>query len=145
MKKIFLLIVYTVFLSNIYGETPDDLIGLTPADLIDKVGAPQKTLVERGGKKIEDDVVFFYPNRTYFYLNRSRVWQVRYDKKYSDEILGFSLGDDKSRVIEILGDPLRSDTYSIVYKRPDKGYPVFLRIFFENNKVDDVYLYRGDY
>lgn len=140
-----LLLLFILTTTLLSGEIPDDYLGYTPKTLIERVGAPDMTLVERGRKKAEDDVVFYYNNRTYFYFNQSRVWQVRFDKKYNGELLGFTLGASRDDVLELLGEPIKTHEDSIVFKRPDKGYPVFLRIFFKNDKVEDVYFYRGDY
>lgn len=144
MKLLFASILF-IFSFSLFAVNAEQFIGMTPEKLISKVGAPDQVLVDRGGVQVEDDVVFFYNNRTYFYFNQSRLWQVRYDKKFGGDIINFKIGSTKEEIIESLGEPLKEDTFSITYKRPDKGYPVFLRIFLKDNKAEDIYFYRGDY
>lgn len=143
--KLIITSIFILLSLNIHALNGDDYIGLTPEKLISNIGAPAQVLAQRGDVKVEDDVVFFYDNRTYFYFNQSRLWQVRFDNKYNGEILDIKIGSTREEIIEKLGEPIKEDSLSIIFKRPDKGYPVFLRIFLNQNKAEDIYFYRGDY
>lgn len=143
--KLYWTLILVIISFNLFSLSWDDYIGMTPKSLIESIGSPDQVLTERGGHKKEDDVVFFYPDRSYYYFNLNRIWQVRFDKKYEGDILGFKIGETRESIVELLGEPIKEDVYSIIYKRPDKGYPVFIRIFLVDNKAEDVYFYRGDY
>ena len=81
----------------------------------------------------------------YLFWYGSRVWQVRLDKRYEEDLDGFPLGLPKEDILARLGDPYYSDDESFVYVLPDQGYPVRLRLFFGDNLVTDLYIYRGDF
>lgn len=142
MKKT-LIILLLLITSNLFCV--DKYLGLTPKEIIQEIGSPKYVLAERGNRSQEDDVVFFYENRIYVYFNQSRVWQLRVDDKYSSDILGLHMGDTKEKIVEVLGSPIEELEDSFLYIRPDRGYPVTLRVYFLENKLDDIYIYRGDY
>lgn len=142
MKKIILSIIILTAV-NIYAY--ENLIGSTPEQLIEKLGAPEHVFVERGKSDTEDDVVLFYKSRLYVYFNQNRAWQVRADERFSDKFLDISIGTTTEEVKKVLGEPADVVEGSLIYKRPDRGYPVFLRLYFKNDKLEDIYVYRGDY
>lgn len=142
MKKIIFTITILVAV-NIYGY--ENLIGSTPEQLIEVLGAPEHVFVERGKSDSEDDVVLFYNSRLYIYFNQNRAWQVRADEKFKDKFLDISIGATLEEVKKILGEPAEVVGGSLIYKRPDRGYPVFLRLYFKSEKLEDIYVYRGDY
>lgn len=142
MKKILLLLalIQTGDLFSI-----DNYIGYTPKEIVTELNAPDYVLSQRGDRPEEDDVIFFYNNRLYIYFNENRVWQMRVDEQFSASVLNVKIGDKRSVVKEILGEPLEERENSYIYRRPDKGYPVILRVYFSGDIVNDIYLYRGDY
>jgi hypothetical protein len=142
MKKIFLIFILALT-SSLFAL--ENYIGFTPKEIIDELGAPSYVLSQRGERTEEDDVLFFYDDRVYVYFNQNRVWQIRVDQSYTGSILNLNLGDDKSVVLELLGEPLDEKDNSLIYRRPDKGYPMILRIYFSGDKLNDIYFYRGDY
>ncbi len=141
MKKIILLLTAVIYPLFSYEEK----LGFTPTELINTLGAPQNVYTIRGGSPEEDDVLFFYKNSIYAYFNQNRVWQIRLDKNSSETFLGFGSGATEDEIVEILGEPEKIVENSYFYRRPDRGYPVILRLYFENNKLSDLYIYRGDY
>lgn len=142
MKNILLLI---LFLTSFSVFTLDQYIGLTPAEVLDTFGPPDYLYSERGQREEEDDIVFFYNTRLYIYFNQNRVWQLRVDKEYSMDVLDIKIGDSLKVVKDFLGEPYKEYEDSSVYRRPDAGYPLFLRIYYIDNMVNDIYLFRGDY
>ncbi len=142
MKKT-LLILILVHTNSLFAL--ENYIGYTPKEIIEDLGAPSYVLSQRGERTEEDDVLFFYDNRVYVYFNQNRVWQIRVDQNFTGSILQLKLGDDKSTVIELLGEPLDENDNSLIYRRPDKGYPLILRLYFSGDKLNDIYFYRGDY
>lgn len=123
----------------------ENLIGYTPDRVIETLGAPDYVQVIRGEEEKEDDVLFYYNNSVYIYFNGNRVWQMRVDKNYSDIILRLKLGNSRTYVRSLLGEPLDEKDSSYIYRMPDQGYPLILRLYFTEDRVDDIYLYRGDY
>lgn len=142
MKKIFItsLLILTF---NLFSY--ENILGSTPETLIDTYGPPNNVYVERGKTESEDDVVLFYKSRLYVYFNHNRAWQVRLDREFKDKVLDISIGDDIESVITTLGAPKETLEDSIIYIRPDRGYSVFMRLYFNNEKLEDIYFYRGDY
>lgn len=157
MKKIVLLFII-LFSNNLYSSESlttspmelevidyEDLLGSTPHTLITSLGSPDYIYSERGNDLKDDDVVFFYNKRLYIYFNNNRAWQVRLDREFTEKVADISIGDDLDTVLNTLGDPIETIENSIIYTRPDQGYPVFMRLYFKNKKLDDIYFYRGDY
>lgn len=142
MKRVILVLLITV---KTVIFSLDEYIGFTPTEVIDVFGAPDYMYTERGDREEADDIVYYYNNRLYIYFNQNRVWQVRADGKFELDVLNVRMGDNRSTVIEILGEAYKTYEDSILYRRPDKGYPLFLRIYFSQDKVNDIYLFRGDY
>lgn len=123
----------------------DYYLGYTPDKVIEIFGAPHHLEVERGGNPAEDDVIFFYNSRLYLYFNQNRVWQVRMDRFFDMDVDGLRIGDTQERVLELFGNPDKTESDSLLYHREDMGFPVFLKVYLLDEKVDDIYLFRGDY
>lgn len=137
------LIFILILTSNLFAL--ENYIGFTPKEIIEELGSPSYVLSQRGDREEEDDVLFFYDNRVYVYFNQNRVWQIRVDEKFTGSVLQLKIGDDKSVILEILGEPLEKKENSFIYRRPDRGYPLILRVYFSGDKLNDIYVYRGDY
>lgn len=142
MKKILFILLISLSVT-IYSL--DEYIGYTPAEIIATFGAPDYIYSDRGAREEEDDIIMFYENRLYIYLNQNRVWQLRVDENFKDSVLKVNIGDKRDTVLEILGEPYKTYDDSTVYQRPDAGFPIFLRIYYNLDKVNDIYLFRGDY
>lgn len=142
MKKI-LLILLTITTFSVFSL--DQYIGFTPTEVIETFGAPEYIYTERGAREEEDDIIFFYNNRVYVYFNQNRVWQLRVDVNFKLDVLNIKIGDSKTRVKEVLGDSYKEYDNSTLFRRPDAGYPLYLRVYYVNDKVNDIYLFRGDY
>lgn len=142
MKKTFIILIFVITQSLF---SLDNYVGFTPIEIVEMLGAPSNLLSQRGERAEEDDVLFFYDSRVYIYFNQSRVWQMRVDELYEGSILNIKIGDEKDVVLEEFGEPIEEKDNSYIYRIPDNGYPLILRIYFDNDKVNDIYLFRGDY
>lgn len=118
---------------------------MSPEKLISTAGAPSELFSFRGQTAKEDDVVFYYDNHSYFFFFNNRIWQVRFDRNYQEEVYRIKNGMTEDEVTTILGEPIKKIGDSWYFFRPDQGYPVRLRVVFSEEKVSDLYLYRGDY
>jgi hypothetical protein len=120
-------------------------IGMEPRQAIAELGAPAEIFPLRGEAAGEDDVVFYYPRHLYLFWFGNRVWQVRLDRRYAGEIRGLRMGAGRQEVLAVLGRPLAELEDSLVFQLGDRGYPVRLRLFFDDDTLNDVYCYRGDF
>ncbi len=122
-----------------------DLLGLTLAEVFSTYGPPEEVFPLRGDSAWQDDVVFYYPDHSYLFWFRDRVWQVRVDERFGDPVLGVAIGESMEEVEQVLGSPFHADGASLIFLLPDRGYPVRARLFFESDRLTDVYVYRGDF
>ena len=128
------------------GERPlGSLLGMTLAAAMAEFGAPEEVFPLRGRKAWEDDVVFYYPDHSYLFWFRNRVWQVRVDRRFSGSILGLKMGESRNKVRDVLGAPFHTGNDSEIFILPDRGFPVRARLFFAADELSDVYVYRGDF
>ncbi|HUX22412.1 MAG TPA: hypothetical protein VMW69_14305 [Spirochaetia bacterium] len=127
------------------AQAPASLLGMTLSKATSDFGAPEQVFPVRGTQAWQDDVVFYYPDHSYLFWFRDRVWQVRVDRRFSGSILGLTMGDTRAQVDDILGAPFHEGQQSEIYILPDQGYPVRARLFFTEDKLSDLYVYRGDF
>lgn len=126
----------------------ESLLGMTLAQAFTEFGPPEDVFPVRGQQAWEDDVVFYYPDHTYLFWFKNRVWQVRADRRYTSQVLGVSMGEDQSSVNATLGTPFWSDSDSEIFNIEDlayRGYPIRARLFFTDGKLSDLYIYRADF
>ena len=120
-------------------------IGLSPAQVIRFFGEPKEALPFRGDREEEDMVCFYYSDHFYFFFFENRVWQIRFDRRYSDAVCSCTMGMTKGEIVRLLGQPFAEIDGSLIYHYSDNGYPIKVRLFFRYGRLDDVYLFRGDY
>ena len=120
------------------------LVGLNLAEALERFGAPAEVSAVRGEEAWQDDVVFFYPQHLYLFWYQNRVWQVRLDALYEGGFRGLAMGASRSAVRQALGAPMKELEDSVVYQLEERGYPVRLRLYFEEERLVDLYCYRGD-
>lgn len=120
-------------------------VGLLPTEAVGKLGPPMEIYPQRGDKVTEDMVIFYYSNHLYLYWFENRVWQIRADRRYAGSVMGVTMGMGRRSVLDKLGMPYYMDSASVIYRLPDRGYPVKARLFFTADVLEDVYIYRGDY
>lgn len=121
-----------------------ELVGLTLAEALERLGAPAEVSAVRGEEAWQDDVVFFYPQHLYLFWYQNRVWQVRLDARYEGRFRGLAMGASRGEVVEALGAPMKELPDSVVYQLEERGYPVRLRLHFEEERLVDLYCYRAD-
>jgi hypothetical protein len=128
------------------GNEPDlaSLMGLSLAEAIERFGVPEEVYVLRGEEPWQDDVGFVYPGGLHLFWYRNKVWQARLDIRYSGEIYRLRMGATRERVRSLMGAPWREEEAALVYHLEDRGYPVRLRFYFEEDLLVDIYCYRGD-
>lgn len=55
------------------------------------------------------------------------------------------MGQTSAEVVEVLGSPHYVGAGSLFYDVEDRGFPVRLRLLFDENQLHDAYLYRSDF
>jgi len=120
------------------------LVGLGLPEAIERFGAPAEVSCYRGEEPWQDDVVFYYPGGVHLFWYQNRVWQIRLDIRYSGRVFELLMGSTRERVRDTMGPPWREEDGALVYQLEDRGYPVRLRLYFEEDLLVDVYCYRGD-
>jgi hypothetical protein len=119
-------------------------LGLRVQEVFERLGPPAELFALRGQEAWQDDVVFYYPGGFSLFWYEGRVWQVRLDIRYTGELFRLRMGASRQQVRSTLGSPWREEEAALVYLLEDRGYPVRLRFYFEENLLVDVYCYRGD-
>lgn len=126
-------------------DDPTGLIGMDPSQAYAALGAPREIFAWRGEDPAEDDIVFFYSDFRYVFWFRSRVWQVRFDQRYAGTVLGFSLGMGRGEVLA-RGEGRLQESDGSLYLALDTGpYPVRVRLAMVDDRLADIYVYRGDW
>lgn len=122
-----------------------DSIGWTLEQAYTKLGVPDEVFLSRGEKDWQDTVVFYFEEHLYLFWYKNRVWQVRADRRYGKELLGLTMGMPKEELEELLGPPYHVDERSVIYNLPDRGFPLRMRLFFNDGSLSDLYIYRSDF
>lgn len=130
-------------LTALDAPAPAAWLGLTPPAVGSLRGAPAEVFplaVEEGRWQ----VVHFYPDHSYLFWTQNRVWQVRLDRLWAGDLLGVTMGMERSQVEAILGEPaFRGDSWSI-WSLTHQTFPRRLRLVFTDGVLADAYLYRSD-
>ena len=147
-----------LFLAGLIGLRPADLpgqelrfadpvryLGMNLEDALEEPGPPESIYPFRGDTPKQDTVVFYYPEHVYLYWFDDRVWQVRFDHRFEGPVMGIRFGYGRSEVKGLLGRPAYSDEESLVFELDGTPFPVRVRIFFLEDGVHDIYIYRGDF
>jgi hypothetical protein len=122
-----------------------DSIGWTLEQAYTNLGVPEEVFPYRGEKAWQDTVVFYFDEHLYLFWYENRVWQVRADRRYGKKFRGITMGMHKEELEDLLGQPYQSDEASAIYRLPDRGYPLRMRLFFDNGTLSDLYIYRSDF
>jgi len=131
----------------------ENFLGLSPAEVIAQLGAPEFVYPLRGNAHWQDNVIFYYTsNHLYIFFFDNRVWQIRFDHRSRETVVGITPGMEKASVREILGNPYHIEENEDIYLNPAgltrsrRGFPIRLRLIYDQtNNLHDIYLYRGDF
>jgi hypothetical protein len=125
--------------------TLQEMLRMVPLEVIHHIGVPSEVYPLRGETPEEDLVVFYYDDYLYVFFYENRAIQFRIDHRSERTFLGLKMGMDVTEIILLLGNPMKTLNGSLVYSLRDQGFPVRLRLFIEDDRLKDLYLYRGDY
>jgi hypothetical protein len=121
-------------------ENPANLVGLTLNEVIGRFGVPQGVYALRGEAEWQDDVVFSYGDRE-FYFYRNRVWQVGLKTAF-----GVRVGENRNVIPLIMGNTtLVEETYSLASL---SGWSWPMNVRFNNDGrglVTAIFIYRSDF
>jgi hypothetical protein len=110
------------------------------------LGAPQQMFTWRGTDAQRDNVVFYYSGSLYLFWYRDRVWQVRFDRRYTGSVLGLTMGMYRDLALStIAGRPTVVNGSSLYVDIEPSPFPLRARLVFENDFLTDLYLYRSDF
>ena len=124
---------------------PTQLIGMDIRTALQTLGAPQQMFTVRGVDESEDNVVFFYPDFTYLFWYKDRVWQVRYDRRSAATVFGITLGMTRDQVQRANPTPMTSAGDSLYFDLQSAPFPLRVRLVFAAAVLSDLYLYRSDF
>ncbi len=124
---------------------PMKIVGMDLKTATDSFGLPQSMFSFRGSAADRDDVVFYYSNHVYLFWFHDRVWQVRYDMRFSGSVFGVTLGTPREQIQADFSRPLLPLDDSLYFDVDTAGYPVRVRLVFAYGCLSDVYVYRSDF
>ncbi len=127
------------------SRDPLDLIGMDVKAVNDALGIPQDMFSFRGSDESRDSVVFYYPDHVYLFWYKDRVWQVRYDKRCTDPVRGFTLGMTMAQAQAAAKQTLFPNGDSLYFDINERAWPVRVRLLFTGDVLTDVYVYRSDF
>lgn len=110
---------------------------------------PSEIFSNRGVEADEDNVVFYYNSGVYLFLFNNRVWQVRYDRTFEGDFLDLKMGQERGEILshyletELI--PISSGDDYLTFELDDAPYPVRMKLFFLDDILDDLYIYRADF
>ncbi|MDC7232147.1 MAG: hypothetical protein PQJ58_02855 [Spirochaetales bacterium] len=120
-------------------------LGLSVEEVIASEGYPDEMYTVRGPSEGQDSVVFFYSASLSLFWAESHVWQVRAFLDSLGDHRAISRNMTREEVLALLGeaDLDRGDFY--IYTLPQRGYPVSCALYFDNDRLSDLYVYRSDF
>jgi hypothetical protein len=129
-----------------HAESLTSWLGMTIPEVHQLMGSPESLFPYRGRSENEDNVVFYYPDHFYVFWFQDRVWQVRVDDRWSGSLDGVKMGTSLSEVLTLWGKPINDRDPQPTWTLPDRGYPVRIRLYFDDNsRLVDLYVYRSDW
>lgn len=131
---------------------PTQLLGMDLGAAVTALGLPRDMFTWRGTDQGRDNVVFYYPDSLYLFWFRDRVWQVRFDRRYTASVFGLTIGMSRDRIIQsyprkllVSGDSLYFDLDPDGDPPSARGFPVRVRLVFDAGALSDMYVYRSDF
>jgi hypothetical protein len=124
---------------------PVRLLGMDVAAALAELGAPRDVFPFRGTEPERDAVVFFYPgDALYLFWYRSRVWQVRFDRRHPGAVFGLALGARREEIARTYPRQLLVRGDSLYFDLDGAPFPVRVRLVFDAGVLSDLYVYRSD-
>ena len=154
MIKTFMLIFATLLLVNFNAsafelQEPLSILGNEIENIFESEILPSAIYPNRGIESDEDNVVFYYSNGFYLFLFDNRVWQIRFDQTFKEEILKIKMGILRSEILSEKLDagliPISTGEDFVTFEIIDSPYPVRMKLYFTDDKLDDLYIYRADF
>ncbi len=127
------------------AEDPTRFIGMDLGTAVGALGLPRDMFTWRGTDETRDNVVFYYPDSLYLFWFRDRVWQVRFDRRYTAPVLGLTLGMSRDQVMQSYARKLLANGDSLYFDLDPAGFPARVRLVFAAGILSDMYVYRSDY
>ncbi|MDR0453156.1 MAG: hypothetical protein LBH15_08940 [Treponema sp.] len=121
-------------------DSPAHLVGLTLNEVIGRFGVPRGVYAVRGEEEWQDDVVFSYADRD-FYFYRDRVWQISLKAAF-----GVRVGENRNVIPLIMGDATVVEEGFTLAPLAGWSWPMNAR--FNNDGrglVTAIYIYRSDF
>jgi hypothetical protein len=151
MKRRFLLMLLGILFLRALpagADSPDvsGMLGMNLGSALQAFGLPQSMYPFRGSAEERDDVVFYYPDHTYLFWYRDRVWQVRLDRRSTAVFHGVSPGMTRAQVETAVTErPLVPNGDSLYFDLDGEAFPVRVRLVFAGSELTDIYVYRSDF
>ena len=127
---------------------PLSILGSELEEIFNSESVPEEIFPNRGEEADEDNVVFYYNNGFYLFLYNNRVWQVRYDRTFSEKLLNLHMTMSRSEILSISLEaglvPISSDEDFVTFQLGDSPY-VRMKLYFADDQLDDVYVFRADF
>jgi hypothetical protein len=124
---------------------PIRYIGMDLGTAVAALGLPQQMFTWRGSDEKRDNVVFYYPDSLYLFWFRDRVWQVRFDRRYTGSIFGLTFGMTRDVVTAASPRTLLANGDSMFFDIDNPSYPMRVRLVFTDGFLSDMYVYRSDF
>jgi hypothetical protein len=121
------------------------LLGATLEDVYKMFGVPLRVRSVRGEESWQDDVVFEYGGGLSLFWYRDRVWQLRFGPDFGGKFSDAGMGSSREEFAAVLGDPFYAQDDWMLYHFAGEGYPLRVRLFFGENGLEDIYIFRGDF
>jgi hypothetical protein len=138
---------------------PTHFLGMDLGAAVTALGLPRDMFTWRGTDQGRDNVVFYYADALYLFWFRDRVWQVRFDRRYTGPVFGLTIGMSRDQIIQsyprkllVSGDSLYFDldpdgfpSDPPLATNSARGFPVRVRLVFDAGVLSDMYVYRSDF
>jgi hypothetical protein len=121
-------------------EDPSVFIGFSLRELVETLGIPERVHAVRGNEVWQDDVVFVYGERE-FYFYRDRVWQIGLRNAF-----GVAAGEKREVIPLIMGDgTVVAPDHSLV-RLAGRAWPLSVRFNHDSRGVvTSIFIYRSDF
>ncbi len=67
------------------------------------------------------------------------------DCRFEGFVVNLAMGMAEEDIVRNFGKPIHKEEGSFLFRVSHQGYPVKVRLFFKDGKLDDCYVYRGDF